>query len=617
MQFGRGTLSVRHKSNIFVNREHAAELAAAPPSNPYAYFMEYRKLTPAERDRLRAQGCTAADWNSIEVCGGFSTEDIRNCGFGGTVRIEGAVALRNVGRLSDCRIGTGAVVEETSVIETTGRGNFGIGIRAAAVNEAGGREIPLFPGLTAQLAYIIAMYRHRPATIARLLDAAEREYAPLTGEPLCTIGAGARITACGILRDVHIGPDAVVEGASLLANGTVSTHAGQQTYIGPDTRLRDFIVCGNSTVDNGTTAERCFFGNATHASALTAADSLFFAGSHCDNGEACSVLAGPYTVSHHKSTLLIAGLFSFFNAGSGTNQSNHLLKSGPVHQGIHLRGCKYGSDAYMMLPALDGPFTTVIGRHKSHPDTGSFPFSLLIEQEGHSWLIPGANLATAGAARDIAKWPQRDLRDAHAADLINFEECNPYIAERLGDAIATCTELLGRETGDVCTCKRMRIRTSMLRRGLRLYRLAYDKYLGAMLAAAGEPDAAGAGRWTDAGGMYLPTAVMNGILDRIDSGQLATAESLREALAAAHERYSAYAAGWACARLAASLGHDPSDDERADAVRRGTAAAEKLAAMTAEDMRSEQDASMSVGYGLDTEDEQTRLADFRAVRRIP
>ena len=41
---------------------------------------------------------------------------------------------------------------------------------------------------------------------------------------------------------------------------------------------------------------------------------------------------GPYTVSHHKSSLLIAGMFSFFNAGSGSNQSNHLFKSGAVHQ---------------------------------------------------------------------------------------------------------------------------------------------------------------------------------------------------------------------------------------------------------------------------------------------
>lgn len=351
---------------------------------------DYRKLTADERGRLQAQGCTAEDWDSIEVTTDFTPDTVRGCGFRGTVRIGTGARLRNVGRLSGCDIGAGATVEDTSAVEATGRSSFGSGIPAAAVNEAGGREIPLFTGLTSQLAYIIAMYRHRPATVERLLGMAEREFALPAAASLCTVGPGARISSCGILRNVAIGPDAVVEGASFLSNGTVASHPGQRTYIGPGVKMRDFIVCGNSIIDNGTVAERCFFGNATRASALTATDSLFFAGSHCDNGEACSVLAGPYTISHHKSTLLIAGMFSFFNAGSGTNQSNHLLKSGPVHQGIHQRGCKYGSDAYMMLPALDGAFTTVIGRHKSHPDTECFPFSLLIEQEGYSWLLPAA-----------------------------------------------------------------------------------------------------------------------------------------------------------------------------------------------------------------------------------
>lgn len=576
----------------------------------------YRKLTADECTRLQAQGCTAETWETIEVSADFDSGAVRNCGFRGRVRIGAGARLRNVGRIAGCDIGAGAVVEETSIVEATGRSSFGSGIPVAAVNEAGGREIPLFTGLTSQLAYIIAMYRHRPNTVRRLLDMAEREFTLPAAASLCTIGPGARISSCGILRNVCIGADAVVEGASLLSNGTVASRPGQRTYIGPGVKMRDFIVCGNSIVDNGTVAERCFFGNATHASALTATDSLFFAGSHCDNGEVCSVLAGPYTISHHKSTLLIAGMFSFFNAGSGTNQSNHLLKSGPVHQGIHQRGCKYGSDAYMMLPALDGAFTTVIGRHKSHPDTECFPFSLLIEQEGQSWLLPGSNLATAGATRDIAKWPQRDRRDSHAGDLIRFEECNPYIGERIAAAVALSEELLAKEPGDVCTCKRLRIRTAMLRRGLRLYRLAQEKYLGAMLSADTVPDAGGQGRWVDAGGTYLPLGAMDDILDRIDAGTLATVAEVCGALREAHDNYHAYAAGWALGRLEELLGRRPSADDIAAAVDAGTAAAAKLAAMAADDMRSEQEPAMAVGYGLDTDDEEVRMADFRTVRGI-
>ena len=72
-------------------------------------------------------------------------------------------------------------------------------------------------------------------------------------------------------------------------------------------------------------------------------NSVFFANSEGFHGEAVSIFAGPYTVTHHKSSLLIAGMFSFFNAGSGTNQSNHMYKLGPIHQGVVDRGSKTGS----------------------------------------------------------------------------------------------------------------------------------------------------------------------------------------------------------------------------------------------------------------------------------
>jgi hypothetical protein len=38
--------------------------------------------------------------------------------------------------------------------------------------------------------------------------------------------------------------------------------------------------------------------------------------------------------------------------------------------------------------------------------------------------------------------------------------------------------------------------------------------------------------------------------------------------------------------------------------------------MAADDMRSEQEPAMAVGYGLDTDDEEVRMADFRTVRGI-
>lgn len=574
----------------------------------------YRKLSGEERSLLAAQNCHAESWDGIEVAGAFDTAHIRNCGFRGKVRIEGQVFLSDIGSISGCAIEEGVRIESVAVIEADGKGSFGNGVRAAVVNEGGGREVPLSAGLTAQLAYIIAMYRHRPETIEKIVRLAENEHSAMPQG--CVIGRGSRIRSCGILRNVTIGEDAVIEGAAFLENGSICSHAGQHTYIGAGVKMRDFIVCGNSTVDNGTLAERCFFGNGAHISALSATDSVFFAGSNCENGEVCSVMAGPYTISHHKSTLLIAGLFSFFNAGSGANFSNHLLKSGPVHQGVHQRGCKYGSGAYMMLPALDGAFTTVIGRHKVHPDTEAFPFSLLVEQDGESWLLPGANLAACGAARDFRKWPQRDRRDAWSQDIINFEECNPFTGERIAAAIAVSEQLTAKGEGDVTVYQRLRIKTSMLRRGLKLYRLAQQKYIGAMLSAGHTPDAAGADRWIDVCGMFMPAGKMDEILGMVDSEEIASAADLRRELSDAHSRYGEYAAGWAASRLEQILGHAPSAEEAAEAIEAGKAAADKLAALAAEDLRSENDLRMAVSYGIDATDDRTHLDDYTNVRKL-
>ena len=97
--------------------------------------------------------------------------------------------------------------------------------------------------------------------------------------------------------------------------------------------------------------------------------------------------AGPYTVTHHKSTLLIAGMFSFMNAGSGSNQSNHMYKLGPIHQGTLERGAKTTSDSYILWPARVGAFSLVMGRHVNHSDTSNLPFSYLIEQNNTTYLV--------------------------------------------------------------------------------------------------------------------------------------------------------------------------------------------------------------------------------------
>ena len=452
---------------------------------------EYRKPTPAEIEALTAAGNSAENWDAIEVAQDFTPAQLSGC------RLEGRVQIGRGARLRRCtirnyRIGEEALIEGVTALECRRESSFGNGVRVAAINENGGRTVRIYDRLTAQTAYILAVYRYRPEAVEAIERMIER-YAAERRDTLGTVGPHARITGARFIREVNIGEGATIDGASLLENGTVCAGA----YVGIDVQARDFIAAEGARIDGGTLLERCFAGECcTLDKHFTAVDSLFFANSHCENGEAVSIFAGPYTVSHHKSSLLIAGMFSFFNAGSGSNQSNHLFKSGAVHQSVHLRGCKFASSAYIMSPALEGAFTMVMGHHSYHHDTSAFPYSYLIEKEGRTHLMPGANLTSFGAVRDIEKWPARDRRSVKR-DVISFDEYNPYITGAMLQAVDILHSLQEQDPdAPVFTHNKTLIRSAALQRGLKLYNKAIVAALGAMLSRGGsDPRYDGDGQW--------------------------------------------------------------------------------------------------------------------------
>ena len=509
----------------------------------------YRALTPGEIAALEASGSTADDWSSIEVAEDFHPSQLRGARLGGRVRLASGVRIRNSG-VRNYDIGARTLVEEVVRLECRGESAFGNGTEVAVMNENGGRTVRIYSGLTAQIAYMAAVYRHRPALVAAL-DRMARRAADAARSAQGSIGRDCRITDCRLLRDVCIGHGATLEGVSVLSNGTV----GDFSRIGIDVKAYDFVTAEHALVDNGSLIERCFIGErCIFDRGYTASDSLFFANSHCENGEAVSIFAGPYTVSHHKSSLLIAGMFSFFNAGSGTNQSNHLFKCGAVHQAVHRRGCKFASGAYVMSPAIEGVYTMIMGRHTHHHDTSVFPFSYLLEQEGRSALLPGANLSSYGTVRDIEKWRQRDKRSA-GRDLINFETWNPFVGNALAaglDALRTLYD--SNPDAQSFIYNSVHIKLTGLRRGIQRYEQALAATLGDLLARGGD-GYDGRGAWIDAAGLYLARSCMEELLDAIEQGAVTTPEALTERLRAFAEHYDDYARSWALDILARRLGH--------------------------------------------------------------
>ena len=555
---------------------------------------KYRKLTSEEIAVLQANMCTAADWNDIDVAEDFSPCYIRYARFSGYVRLgsfnhefilAGGIrkhsgiyyaTLHNVTVGDDCcienvknyianyTIGDGTFIENVDIILCDGVSTFGNGVRVSVLNETGGCEVTIFDRLSAHTAYMMAHYRNRPELI-KGLDNMVNAYVDGIKSDTGTIGRGVTIADAGYIKNVRIGDSCKIEGASKLKNGSINSNPDDPVHIGVGVVGDDFIICSGSSVEDGVTLSRCFIGQACRLGHnYSASDSLFFSNCQGENGEACAIFAGPYTVTHHKSTLLIAGMFSFMNAGSGSNQSNHMYKLGPIHHGKLERGAKTASDSYILWPAKVGAFSLVMGRHVNHQDTSDLPFSYLIEQQSTSYIMPGANLKSVGTIRDAKKWPQRDRRrDPDKLDCINFNLLSPYTIQKMLNGCRILKELqrVSGETSETYTYQSGKIKNSSLAKGLKYYGMAIDKFLGNSLisrimasefsnleqlrSALVSDSYYGTGTWDDLSGLIVPDSAVNDLLDAIEKGSLNDVSQLNKCFADLHADYYNYEWAWA------------------------------------------------------------------------
>lgn len=560
-----------------------------------------RKLTGAEIALLESRACMADDWNKVIVPAGFDETDlahIRHTRFSGTVALGlfrkefvlpgGLVkhaGLRHVTLHDTClgdnvlienvpnyianyRIGEDCFIQNVNVLLTEGKATFGNSVEVSVLNETGGREVPIYDKLSASLAYIIALYRHRPELIGnlhRMIDAYTGEQASETG----TIGRGVKIINTGTIKNVRVGDYCTIENSARLENGTINSNREAPVYIGDSVIAQDFIISSGAVLADAAKIIRCFIGQASHVTHnFSAHDSLLFSNCAFENGEACAIFAGPFTVSMHKSSLLIAGMFSFLNAGSGSNQSNHMYKLGPIHQGIVERGSKTTSDSYILWPAHVGPFSLVMGRHHHHSDTSDIPFSYLIEQDDETYLVPGINLRSVGTIRDAQKWPKRDKRsDPEQLDKINYNLLSPYTICKMMKAIHILKNLqkLVGETSEIYYYQNTRIKGSSLRNALGFYGKAINKFLGNSLikrlegirfADADEmhrrlvPDTPeGLGEWIDLSGLIAPKDAIEELVARIESGKIASLTEIEDFFDRLHRDYYTIEWTWAADKI--------------------------------------------------------------------
>ena len=627
----------------------------------------YRALTSEEIKRLEAQACTATDWNEVQVAEGFTPEYIHHTRFSGKVRLgvfEGEfhlaggvrkhaglsyVTLHNVTIGDNCfienvknyianyEIGESVFIENVDIILTDKKSRFGNGVEVSVLNETGGREVMIHDRLSAHQAYIMALYRHRPLLIERMKALIEA-YAEAQASETGTIGNRVSIVNSGYIKNVRIGDCCEIEGAGRLKNGTINSNASDPVHIGYGVVCDDFIISSGAHIEDGTMITRCFVGQACRMGHnYSASDSLFFSNCQEENGEACAIFAGPFTVTHHKSTLLIAGMFSFMNAGSGSNQSNHMYKLGPIHQGAMERGAKTTSDSYILWPARIGAFSLVMGRHVNHPDTSDLPFSYLIEDKNTTYLAPGVNLRSVGTIRDAQKWPKRDLRkDPLRLDQINYNLLSPYTIQKMMKGREILKELarVSGETSETYAYQSAKIKNSALNKGIKFYETAIHKFLGNSVIKRLEkiqfrsdeeirkrllPDTSiGSGEWVDISGLIAPKSEIERLMSDIETGALSTVDQIHDRFADMHAHYYTYEWTWAYEKM---LEFYQLDAERITAsdicaiVRQWQDSVVGLDRLVYEDAKKEFSLTSMTGFGADGSKAEQKL-DFEQVRGV-
>ena len=500
----------------------------------------YRLLTDEEIALLEDHGCQAENWEAIMVAEDFKPTYVHDVTFYGDIQLgvfeknievsRGFLkhsglrnaTLRNVcigdnslvenigNYINNYTIGEECYISNVSTMETTEGATYGEGNLISVLNEVGEGNITLFGGLNSQLAAFMVKHnadRELRERLRQMIGEELKRTLPERG----TIGFGVKIVNTREVVNTIVQDNCEVNGAARLFDCSLLSVAGTGVYVGSGVICENSIVADGSSITNDCNLQDCFVGEACQlTNGFTASGSVFFANSYMSNGEACAAFCGPFTASHHKSSLLIGAMFSFYNAGSATNFSNH---------------------AYKLM---------------HHPDTRNVPFSYLIAYGDIMYLVPGRNLNTVGLYRDIHKWPKRDIRPRSGQkSIVNFEWLSPFTVNEMlqGKQIL---EKLREAQGEMVAEYNFRgyvITNNSLNIGLRNYDMAIKMFLARCVEKYGPNEPAsttGWRQWSDLSGLLLPESEELRLIEEIKNREITNIQSVTDRFGEIGERYEQY-----------------------------------------------------------------------------
>ncbi|MGB9691405.1 MAG: DUF4954 family protein [Candidatus Sumerlaeaceae bacterium] len=365
---------------------------------------------PELQKQLEAAGCWAADWSKVRVADGFSPRRVAAVKFFGEVYlgkfteneieadkgvklpagvyhsvvcdsvIEDDALIHNVGVLSNYVVGPRAVVMNCKTVSATPGTAFGNGVEMSIAIETGGREVLSYAELSIPVAEKVAKSRDNKELLAEYADFVAK-YVDAAKSPKGIIEEGARVTNTAKVLNTYVGPYAVIDGATKVAEATLLSNKDEKTEVLDGAWVVKSILqwgceaASMAIVDSSVCTEHSHVerhGKVTQ--------SILGPNTGIAEGEVTASLVGPFVGFHHQS-LLIAALWpeGKGNVGYGANVgSNHTSKA-PDQEIWPGEGTFFGLGTNIKFPSnfTKAPYSIIATAVNALPQKVEFPFSLI------------------------------------------------------------------------------------------------------------------------------------------------------------------------------------------------------------------------------------------------
>ena len=325
----------------------------------------WRHLRSDEIERLVMNNNTASSWDTVWVTDEFNPSMVKDNKFYGTVRMGrvscGALqyhdlrlpvgitnssihscdigddcAIHDVHYLSHYIIGAHTMLFNIQEMSCTDHAKFGNGIikegepeevrvRIEIMNETGTRSVMPFDGMIPADAYLWAKYVDDTTLQERLADITQRTvdyHRGYYGE----IGERCVIKNSLIIKDVKIGTDCYIKGASKLKNITINSSGEEPSQIGENVILVNGIVGYGCRIFYSCTAVKFILGNNSNLKyGARLINSIMGDNSTISCCEVLNNLIFPCHEQHHNNSFLIASVIMGQSnmAAGATIGSNH------------------------------------------------------------------------------------------------------------------------------------------------------------------------------------------------------------------------------------------------------------------------------------------------------